>query len=462
MSDNSNPTYPGSRLGRYKFVWLLLLPLLILLAVAAYWGISEWNAAQANRNQFEQWAAAGIPYDNATMEKSYNERTHPEGASDWIEIIKLIQWGDRVEAFKRLPYLGGESEIPTDLVPGGDSTNWPDEPLVASYLQEMEPVIDWIKRASSYPTPVRFPVEFQGIATLLPHIQEGRQIQRLLMLDCDFAYFHKDNQRVLRDLSLMKATEDAYDGRLCLVSELVNLALRKMRMGAMRRTLTHCQWSAAEFEILKDSLASKEEMSARWQDLMLRERGLGLSAIDETPETLAQLTGQGGKSKGRFKLYTGPREVKTLMEVYRRIIEVPIGFDISNWKKRAAAVEDWVQTLPSNSLAALLTPATATFLDAEIRAEDMRCWTLTAVAIQQFKKQNERWPKELAELKSVGLNFADYSNTEKEVFGYEVEGDKVFLWKQNPDDNATNRRISKTRPVPEKDKDASYYLLELN
>ena len=462
MSDNSNPTRPGSRLGRYKFVWLLLLPLLVLLAVAAYWVVPEWNAAEENRNQFEQWAAAGIPYDNATMEKSYNERTHPEGANDWIEIIKLIQWGDRVEAFKRLPYLGGESVIPTDLVSGGDSTNWPDEPLVASYLQEMEPVIDWIERASSYPTPVRFPVEFQGLGTLLPHIQEGRQIQLLLMLDCDFAYFHQDNQRVLRDLSLMKATEDAYDGRLCLVSELVDIAMRRMRMGALRRTLTHCQWSAAELEILRDSLASKEEMSARWQDVMLGERSFGLSAIGEPPKTIAQLTTHDGKFAGHFKLYTGPSEVKTLIQGYQRLIELPVGSDVSKWRKRAVAVQDWAQTLPSNSLVGLLLPAAEQCLDAEIRSEDMRRWTLTAVAIQQFKQQNERWPKDLSELEAIGLNFEDYSDTEKDVFGYAIEGKSAFLWKQNLDGIVEEHRISKTRPIPKQDEDVSYYLLELN
>lgn len=460
MSDNSNPTGSGSRLGRYKFVLLLSLPLLILLVVAAYWGIPEWHAAQANRNQFEQWAATGIPYDNATLQQAYNERTNPEGSPDWIEITQLIDWGHEVEAFKNLPYLGWESEIPKILVPGGDPIDWPEEPLVASYLKEMEPVIDSIERASSHPTPVRFPIKFQGFGTLLSHVQEARSIQRLLTLDCDFAYFNRDNKRALRDLSLMKATTDAYDGRVCLVAGLVNVALRGMRMGALRRTLTHCQWSAAELEILRDSLASKEEISARWQELMLHERAFGLSIVGEPPEKLAKAIGQ--KQERRFKLFTGPSEVKTLMEAYQKIIELPTGSDVKNWRKRAVALEDWLQTLPSNSLAGMLVPATAQVLEAEIRSEEVRRWTLAAVAIRQFKQQNGQWPKELAELESVGLSYQDYSDTGKDVFGYEIEGDKVFLWKRS--NNVTeDRRISKTRPLPdEKNKDVSDFVVELN
>ena len=211
MNDNSNPVGSNSLLGRHKLGWLVLLPLLVVLAVAAYWGITEWNAGRENRMQLEQWAAAGIPYNDATLQQAYDSRTHPEGTSDWLRCQELTAWGDLDEDYKKLPYLGSESEEPKNLIPGGTLDDWPDEPLVGSFLEEMEPVIDLIEQASSQPTPVRFPIKFQGVDTLLPHVQEARSIQRLLELDCDYAYFNQDNQRAMRDLSLMKATIDAFD-----------------------------------------------------------------------------------------------------------------------------------------------------------------------------------------------------------------------------------------------------------
>ena len=457
MSDNSNRTESRPSLGRYKFVWLLLFPLVVLLAVAAYLIISEWSAAKTNRTQFEQWAATGIPYDSATLQKSYDERTHPEGTPDWIEITRLVYWGAEVEAFKQLPYLGNEGQEPANLVPGGKPIDWPGEPLVASYLEEMQPVIDLIEQASEHPTPARFPVNFHGIDTLLPHVQNSRKILWLLSLDCDFAYFNQDNKRALRDLSLMKATAEAYDGRECLVSGLVNVALRSMRMGAMRRTLSYCEWTEAELQILRDSLTSPEEVSDRWQDLMLHERAFGLSFVGESPEKLAQSIGL----KKPFKLFTRHSEVKNTIEGYQRMVDLPIGADVKQWRKQAAALEDWAtRTLSSNSLAGMLLPAVGSCFEAEIRNEEERRWTLTAVAIQQFKQQNEKWPTRLAELESVGLKFDDYSDTEQNVFGYEIEGDKVFLWKQDGYDSA---QISKTRPLPsEKHIDVSYFIVELN
>ena len=463
MSDNSDSTRQASSLGRYKFVWLSLLPLVAILAVVVYWSIPEWIAAQQNQVQFKKLAAEGIPYDNATMQQTYEQRTHPEGTSDWVEISQLAQWGQQVKAYQKLPYLGGDGVEVTNLVSSGKSTDWPDKARVASYLEEMEPVIDLIERASAHPTPVRFPIRFDGISTLLPHVQNARGIQRLLVLDCDFAYFNQDNERALRDLSLMQATVDAYDGRETLVSALVNVAIREMRMGEVRRTLTHCQWSAADLEVLRDSLSLKEKVSARWRDNMLCERAFGLSIVNESPRKLTEFLGR----QGQFRVFTGPSEVRALIKAYQKLVDLSDGQDLSQWRKRAAGLEEWVTALPSNSLAGMILPAGTQCLEAEIRAEDVRRWTLTAVAIQQFKQQNEQWPQELSDLESVGLNYEDYSTMDNRVFGYEIEGDKVFLWKQDPYDSTDKLRISEARPLPEKINDGkkhdmAQFLLELN
>ena len=463
MNDNSNSTGIGSMLGRHKFVWLVLLPLLVFLVVAVYWGVTEWNAGWENRMQFEQLAAAGIPYDNATLQEAYDSRTHPEGTSDWLRCIESTDWCRNAEAYKKLPYLGYEGEDPKNLVPGGTPDDWPGESLVGSFLEEMKPVINLVEQASSHPNPVRFPIKFRSVDTLLPHIQSARSILRLLSLDCDYAYFNQDNQRAMRDLSLMKATGDAFDGRSCLVSELVNLALRGIRSHAIRRTLTHSQWSAADLSNLRDSMAMQGEISARWQELMIHERAFGLAYANEPAEKLAQMTDAGLRFAGlRLKLSTGPSEVKTLLEAYQRMIELPTGSDVSQWRKRSAALEEWFQTLPANSLAGMLAPATAHVLEAEIRSEEIRRWTLTAIAIQQFKLENGQWPEELTALELVGLNYEDYSDTTNTVFGYEIEGDKVFLWKR-PSEITDDSRISKTRPVPgEENDDLSDFVAELN
>ena len=178
MNDNSNSTGIGSMLGRHKFVWLVLLPLLVFLVVAVYWGVTEWNAGWENRMQFEQLAAAGIPYDNATLQEAYDSRTHPEGTSDWLRCIESTDWCRNAEAYKKLPYLGYEGEDPKNLVPGGTPDDWPGESLVGSFLEEMEPVINLVEQASSHPNPVRFPIKFRSVDTCLLYTSPSPRDQR--------------------------------------------------------------------------------------------------------------------------------------------------------------------------------------------------------------------------------------------------------------------------------------------
>ena len=65
-------------------------------------------------------------------------------------------------------------------------------------------------------------------------------------------------------------------------------------------------------------------------------------------------------------------------------------------------------------------------------------------------------------MESLGLNYEDFSDTTNTVFGYEIDGDKVFLWKR-PSEISDDLRISKTRPVPDEETDdLSDFVVELN
>ena len=74
-----------------------------------------------------------------------------------------------------------------------------------------------------------------------------------------------------------------------------------------------------------------------------------------------------------------------------------------------------------------------------MQAMDRR-WTVTAVALQQYRLSEGRWPKDLAELRSVGLSRSDWLAIGDQPFGYRVEGDPpaAILWTIPPDGLATN------------------------
>jgi len=168
----------GFGLLRQKYVWLAMTPFVVLLLIAVYRGVQEWRADQAIQLQIDKWAKADVPYDNASLQKLYLKRTFPEGNEDWARAIRLSQWGYGMDFSNQLPYLGNESKPPAVLVPDRDIDQWTDEALVAGYLDEMQPWIDLVERASKHPTPVQFPMDFQGFSiasTLIPKTTLARR-----------------------------------------------------------------------------------------------------------------------------------------------------------------------------------------------------------------------------------------------------------------------------------------------
>ena len=460
LSPNLKSTRLGFRLFRHKYVWLALTPFILMLVFFGYRGFQEWRADQAIQQQIAQWDKAGVPYDNDTLQMSYVKGTFPEGLADWDRVIRLTAWGSRTKSYSQLPYLGSEGKPPEVLVPDDNNDQWADEALVAGYLDEMQPVIDLIEQASTHPTPVRFPMHFQGFNTLLPHIQSSRSIARILWLDCDYAYSKNNTQRALRDLSLMQSTIDAFESRDFLVSLLVTNAIHGMRLRSVRRTLTHCVWDESQLAALRESMSADEDIVAPFREALSKERALSFVSLKEA-ESLKEIYGLTGQSKRVANDSILPSDLLLLIEQYNKLIAAGDG-SILQWIKRDEELGRQLNADHSNSIAAMLLPATQQCIGASIRLEQTRRWTLTAIALRQYQQQYGSWPQQLSDLEAVGLKFADYSNLKGEMFGYEVDGETVYLWQD--DTNNGEGPISSTRPIEKKEGGMSleHYLLELH
>lgn len=450
----SSRNVKSSRLGfgrfRQRYLWLAMIPFGIVLLIVAYRGIYQWQAAKANQAQIEQYAKAGVPYDNASMQKQYLERTHSEGYSDWARAIRLSDFGyGIINSFYQIPIIGGEGDLPEVLIPDANVDQWADEALVASYLEEVQPVIDLVERASKHPTPVQFPMHFQGFNTLLPHIQSSRSIVRLLSLDCEYAYSQNDTARALRDLTLMQSTKAAFESNDFLVTSLVMNALRRIQLDSIRRTLTHCAWDHSQLESLRELLAAEDDISTPYREGIRAERAMALVSLKDL--NLGEIFGLVGKENPMARGAIQPSDIQLLTKYYNELIDAS-DCSILDWKKRAEAIEQRVNTEDRNSIAGMLLPATAQVISAAIRTEQTRRWTLTAVALRQYHQQHETWPKQLSDLKTLGLEFDDYSNLTGEMFGYEVDGQTVYLWKGNEYAKEKNH-ISPTRPAVKEDSD---------
>jgi hypothetical protein len=459
---SQKPSWYSSNLRWY--VVLAILPAMIAIVAFLFYGYREWDAAQALRAQKAEWAQSGVPYNNVSLKDWYTKRTHSEGTEEWLRILQLSHWGSGAAGTDRLPYLGSEGEVLISLVPGGD---WPEEPLVASFLKEMEPVLQAIEKASVHPTPVRFPMMFNGAGTLLEHLQVSRSVIRLLCLDFDYAYYHQDTKRALRDLDLMHLTIKAFDSRETLVSELINIALRGMRTGAIRRSLTNSIWTDDELATLRKSIEIPEPHGERWKDVMIGERAFGLSAIESMRRNPNEISDSGVSML--FPLTPSGEQI--FLDYYERAINVPSS-DLKTWQAAAEGVERTIDAARSSSAAVwlgMLVPAVQAAVSAEFRVETDRRWTQTAIVLRQYKNQKGEWPSRLRDLEAMGLSLDDYSTVHGEVFGYEVVGKTAYLWTADPAKWPVKQSISPTRPskadyaesVQDSDDHLAGYVLEL-
>ena len=147
--------------------WLLLLvslPIVLGVMAVAILGFGEYRSAREVTAEIARLRAAGEPVDNETQARWFQAGSSQEGTAAWREILVAVEQVSSGEAVNSFPIIG-TGKLPEPLVPGGD---WPDEPRIAEFLQEVRPLIGQIEQAGRYPTPVWQPIAFNGFSTLLP------------------------------------------------------------------------------------------------------------------------------------------------------------------------------------------------------------------------------------------------------------------------------------------------------
>jgi hypothetical protein len=141
--------------------WLLLLvslPIVVGVMAAVILGLGEYRCAREVSAEIARLRAAGEPVDNETQARWFQANSSQEGTAAWREILVAVEQVSRGDAVGSFPIIG-TGKFPERFVPGGD---WPDEPRIADFLQEVRPLIGQIEQAGRYPTPVWQPIAFDS------------------------------------------------------------------------------------------------------------------------------------------------------------------------------------------------------------------------------------------------------------------------------------------------------------
>ena len=448
----SSPTGRATVKRRLKWIGLVsLIPIVFLIAIVCFIGYRETIASGELTAKLDEMRQAGEPFDDESMAIYFKKTSHEEGTAAWTEILTLSRFANSIS--DKLPVVG-VGNLPSDLRPGGE---WSDEPRVADFLQEVQPLIQRIYKADAFPKPVWMPIQFNGIATLLPEIQESRVPARILNLDAIHALYHKDGDRALQDIHALRCVAQAFDWDFCLVTKMVSVAIHGLHRDIINRSLSMDVWNGEQLVALSNHVNHPYEASKAWKASLAGERGLTYPVLSDLRK-LGNAEGFG--SHPLLGLPVMPSTKLTVLRAYEDWQQCADAGDarIEELAKSAQARFQSNRSLSTSSIfISMMMPAISSYAEIFDRFETNRRLTYTALAVKRYQVKNNRWPKSLNELADVGLVANDWTTTNRQSFGYEVVDEMAYVWSYgNPD----KKVVPSKRPEPDP-ADADGYLEHL-
>jgi hypothetical protein len=426
-------------------VVLLLLAGLGCLFIAFFgW---QWSAKRAYKSKVAEWSRAGIAFDDASMMGVYRNATHVDGTTTWMKILRMSHWGTHFSSVNELPFVGkGE------FTPPPTPSEWHLETPIANYLKEMEPMIALVLETESIPTPVTFPIEFQGYSTLLEPWQTSRDVARILQLECEFALYKKNSARAMRAIKGMHLTQKAFREPTFMVVTLLTLAIKGLEKSAIRSAVATDLLSRDELDELKNLVQEMAFSETGWNDMFRWERAMVLSTLENDPSVFSSSQGEPNWVVSRIL----PSSRLQLIDSFESIASLG-NTPIEQLAPASIELERRIMTQSKRSsidgsrmLLERAMPAVAAVASALEQQEDSRRMTPTAIALRTYRKEKGTWPRELADLEQIGLNRKEHSTVSAGEFGYQVEGEHAWLWSYPLQGVYTRRHIDRTaRPTDE-------------
>ncbi len=402
--------------GRSRLTWLTylsILPIAIGLIAMANYLIEQRVAARQLAEYHLQ-----KPANDAWMEKKFRESTHTDGTAAWSRIILLCS-GPKGWDESQLPVFG-EGTLPIPLRPGAE---WEEHEQVEKYLAEMQPAIDLIYDSIDVEKPVWQPIQFNGVATPLPHLQTSRSISRLLHLEAADAIYDGDSSRAMAAIRGLDATAQVFDWNLFLVGEMIQSALRWNHYHVIEQSLAAELWSSDQLLELAAMIETPMNINRRWREIIISEQMFMTSHINGAwPATGLLLD-----SNDRLLLQ---RDYDAIVELGN----VPLGqlsTAASGWERSTLSPSREFKgrrvSYAMNVVRGSIYPAIHGAAKMLEHSEYHRRMVLTAVAVKRFELMHQRWPTDLGELSDVGLSQEVWNIPGVGQIQLEVKDDKAVV-----------------------------------
>ncbi len=406
----------SARVGRSEARYLLpiLVPPLLVCLLLAYGKYQEVAAARDVQNELDRLGESNVMQNFRMTTASFDRRLDDTHSKAWLDVLQATEWLYGVSYDVDAPEW--HIEMPMNGENGEVRRRWNE--ALAPILAKVHKLVD---AAGPDSDPVWIPQVFSE-TTLIPVLTSSSTIIKLLETEFRSAAAERDASQALRSLQAINGVIRAFDWQVGIGSEMNHQSNRHRLRVLINDSLSMNLWETDEQLIqLRALLLDRHSVEGRWRAMWEQ----------HYVYTLAKW-----ESEGRHMVVLHARQPvmsaakKAILESMRTISQSSVSnesgvtcrvgtvaFAKVFGRRLYGEIEHPAHTtitpsivsLPyANQTTDLLGLDYATKLAISLALDQIeRKWTLTAIAVKQFKIKEGRWPNNLQVLESVGHTSAD-------------------------------------------------------
>lgn len=422
------------------FVWasfFVVIPLSLLVVAALLWVGREYSGSRRLKARIAILKKQGHPIDDATLDEFYKTKTDPTNTDAWLELIARIKAPDFVASSKAIPYLGSEAEVP--ILP---SEEWTEEQVALAFLKNWKSLYADLLILSVDAKPVRFPIVFDSMQTLLTQTQEMRQFARLLQLSGRIGLRKRDSSAVRDAIDGLLGLSRVSSGEPLLVSQLVATAIDGVALELLKDGIRHDAINESDLKILLPKVLAAINIGPEWSSAIVGERAIALPIFADSKKA---------KSLGVSSVPGRSRDALFYIDISQQILEIPtepmseILAKMGETKIEERMMQGNWSAQFDRVLTSQLMPNYAMAVNALIRRALQHRMAATAIGIRLYEDVHFDMPNTLSDLSELAIDTKRLGPKEETSFGYARKGNSAKLWGGgNPDLFS----IPKTPPSP--------------
>ncbi len=420
--------------------FILGVPLILCAGVLTWYMGRQSAAADKVHLWIEDLSQRGEPVDDPSLQLAYEISTSDENTERWVALRKILETNEFRESSRDIPFQDPYNELDNPPIVPPPGEDWPNRTAVDEFLKKWRSELQTIRELgeaeyANKGKPLRRPIEFRSVATLLPDTQFARPMARLTMLDHAVAMHDGDQQQAYQCLRACFGLERSMDGEPLIVSQLVGLAIGALASEILQKSVEHDQLSDQQMDELAANLPSFDKLCDLYEMAMRGERAMMLPLFSD-PEQAYQILNI--DSAAGANLFAKARSTDALyyLEIMDQWLSLPRD-DLNSFRDAAKRVNAKLSNDVGNAgilekldhaMSYMIIPANDAFAEVIVRRAEQNNLAKLAMGVRKFHHNFDRWPESLEELNKVGVE-ASQLRAANWPFGYRIEkSGEAVLW----------------------------------